>query len=123
MKIAEERLPLAATLAQSEEFRVQRVGQIASRAATVERVGGPIEVRSLFEDEVLPRPVVSGGARARQREVFEVKAAEVAFELFTLRVAPNERAPGARFERFREALLRHTPSLAVCLDEQAVDKR
>lgn len=123
MKIAEERLPLAVTLAESEEFSVQRVGEIASRATLGERVGGPIEVRSLFEDEMLPRPVVSGRARARQREIFEVQAAEVAFELFTLRVAPNERAPGARFECFGEALPRHTPSLAACLEVQALDKR
>ena len=37
---------------------------------------------------MLPRPVVSSRARAREREVLEVERAEVAFELFMLGSSP-----------------------------------
>src|SRR6185369_9424229 len=94
-----------------EQFAVNAVGQVAGTASGIERVGRAIERRTLFANEVLPRLLVARGARAGEREIFEVQRFEICA------------AFGASLERFSKPLERHPPALGACLQVKAPGER
>src|SRR5262245_9948542 len=81
MEVAEERLSTTIRFAQAIELGVQRVSELSSAAGSIDRLGRSIEARPLFEDEVLPRRLVSSRARARERHVGNVQRVEVLLDL------------------------------------------
>ena len=81
VEVTEERLPDAALLGQSVQVRIQRIGELAGVSGGIDRISRSIENGAKREHEVVPRPVVSGCARARKRQVFEVKRFEILAQL------------------------------------------
>jgi hypothetical protein len=122
VKIAKERLPLALALTESEEIGVQRVGEIPRAAGRVDRIGCPVQERTLLKDEVLPGSVVSGLACAGESEIFKVKRAQIAFEIDWRLLSSAEPTLGARQKLIGEALTRDLPPLGACPTVQAVEK-
>ena len=99
-----------------KELAVNAVGEVACAASRFQRVGGTIERRTMLANEVVPGRLVTPGASARQREVFEVQLSRVG--------APFR----ASLERVSEPLERHTPAFGACpaietLDERRVDRQ
>ena len=97
-----------------------RVCQFASATAGIERVGGAIEKGPLLENEVLPRALIPVGARARKRQVFQVKGAEIAIQFH--RRQARTRAFGAGLERRSEATDGNAPPLGICLTIETLDE-
>ena len=85
-------------------------------ASRIERVGGSIQCRTMFADEVFPRRLVACRTAAGEREVLEMQRVEL------------RAAFGASLQRFSKPLERHTPPLGACpaikaLDERRVDRQ
>src|SRR5262245_59588190 len=94
-----------------EQLAVDAVRQLSSAASGVERVGRAIERRTLFTNEVFPRPLVARCASAGKREIFEMQRVEICA------------AFGASLERFSKPLERHPPALGACLQVKALGER
>jgi len=114
-------LPVAWMVADPEQVRVQRIGEVARTAARIDRVGGAVQQRPLHEDEVLPRLLVSLCARAGEREVFQVQGREIPFDVTRGAVIP-QRPLGAGLERAGEPILRHAPAPGFGLPVEPIDQ-
>src|SRR5690606_4728474 len=77
VEVAEERLPLAGAFAQAEQIRVERIGELTSATGAIDRLGRAIERGPMLPDEVIPGRLVSGRARAGQRQVVEAQRRDV----------------------------------------------
>jgi hypothetical protein len=79
--VAKQRRPFVASRPNAEQFRVERICQVARAAARLERVRAPVQAGALPADEVLPRVFVAVGARAGKRQVFEMERREIRLDL------------------------------------------
>ena len=122
VKIAEQRLALARLFAQSKKIRVQRICEIAGVASRIECRRRSIQQRPLLEDEMVPRAFISSRARAGEREVFEVQAAKIAFEILRVRFASGKRAFGACLERIGETAQGDMPPFAPGFRVEPLDE-
>src|SRR5262249_44741451 len=72
LKIAEQRLPIRLAVADAVEIPVERIGKLARRTRSIERVGRTIQDRPVFADEPLPRALAPRRAQPRQLEIRRV---------------------------------------------------
>ncbi len=108
VKIPEQRFTAFARTAHAVELGVQRIGDLTRGAGCVEGVCGAIEDGTVHRDKMLPRSLIADAACAREREIFEVKAAEVSLDL-----AGGCGAHDSPFERLIEHRQRDGPALGV----------
>src|SRR5262245_40220943 len=77
VKVAKERLSLAALLCHPVQIGVQGISQLAGVSGRIDGISRSIENGTKREDEMLPRRVVSRRAPARERQIFDVKRFEI----------------------------------------------
>jgi hypothetical protein len=123
VKISKQALAGTFTLTHTKEIAVKGVGQLARTAAWIDRVGASVKERPELTDEVFPRAVITRGARACERQIFQVKGLEKSCDLFLVERSPGEEFCGAGLERSFEVGPRQVPPLGSCPAEQPFPKR
>ena len=73
MKIPEQRLSRLSPLVHTVKIGVQRIGQLARGARTIDGLSSAIQVRPHLQDEMIPGVGMPFRTRAREREIFQVK--------------------------------------------------
>jgi hypothetical protein len=118
VEVAEQRLARVAAGVEAVELGIERIGQVASAARRIERVGSPIERGSMFLHELVPGCFVAGLAGARQGEIFQPERLQVAGELVPIGRCGGERSRRAPFERLGKGAEVNVPSLGLRLAMQ-----
>src|SRR4029079_17384409 len=97
------------------------LGGVAPPATRCERIRRTVQQRPMLQNKVVPRALVAIGASACQREVFQVQAGEVLFDIprYTLRA---QGALRTRLERLGKALFCDVPTPGVGTNVQAIDQ-
>jgi hypothetical protein len=94
-----------------EQLAIDAVGEFASTASGIERIGCTVERRPMLPNKKIPGPFVPRRAGARERKIFEMERVRV------------RAAFGASLECFNKPFERHPPSLRACPAIEALGER
>jgi hypothetical protein len=73
VKVLEERTPFATALDESEQLAIERVCELTRTPTGVNGIRRSIENRTMLAYEMLPGAVMSAGAGAGERQIFEMQ--------------------------------------------------